>query len=199
MLMLIPSLRWITITLWLIWLVVFWNGGWQSVVEVDKPNLRQESLKGTLISVAISLLTLQIIGTGLLLTSGAPDTVPGFLHTAGIIIGMTLTLFGMGGTLYSRYYLIRFWNTEAFGVSRQAEIERGPYGLVRHPVYLTTILCYTGTLMVFPNWWNMAATLLVVIAYIIKTCEEERFLAENLSGYSDYQKRIPYRIVPGVW
>lgn len=197
--MLIPSLRWITITLWLIWLVVFWNGGWQSVVEVDKPNLRQESLKGTLISVAISLLTLQIIGTGLLLTSGAPDTVPGFLHTAGIIIGMTLTLFGMGGTLYSRNYLVRFWDTGAVSLSGQAEIVRGPYRLVRHPVYLFTILCYTGTALVFPTWWNIVAVLLVVLAYIFKTREEERFLAENLPGYREFQKSTPHRLVPSVW
>jgi protein-S-isoprenylcysteine O-methyltransferase Ste14 len=53
--------------------------------------------------------------------------------------------------------------------------------------------------LVFPTWWNIVATLLVLLAYIYKTSEEELFLAENLPGFRDYQKTIPYRIIPGVW
>lgn len=199
MLTLIPTLRWITITLWLIWLVVFWNGGWQSVIVANKPDLRQESLKDTLTSVAVTLLTMQIIATGLLLTSGALDKVHGSFSIARIVTGLALTLFGMGGTLYSRNYLVRFWDTGAVSLSGQAEIVRGPYRLVRHPVYLFTILCYTGTALVFPTWWNIVAVLLVMLAYIFKTGEEERFLAENLPGYREYQKSTPHRLVPGVW
>jgi protein-S-isoprenylcysteine O-methyltransferase Ste14 len=196
---LIPTLRWITIILWLIWLVMFWNDGWQSMVEVQKSKVRVESLSGTLIPVAIALLTLLIIATGLLITSGFPKNIPSLLSLAVIISGITLTLFGMGGTLYCRYDLERFWTEESSKQAHQHGAHRGPYGLVRHPIYITTILFYTGTVMVFPTWWNMIAGLLVVLAYIYKTREEEHFLAKNLPGYRDYQKRIPYRLIPRIW
>ena len=199
MLTFFPTLRWITITLWLIWLVGFWNGGWQSVVEAKKTKVMSESIRGTLTSVTISLLTLLIIATGLLVTSGTPENAIGYLGMVGIVTGISLTLFGMWGTLYSRNYLGRFWTAERSRAPGQGEIVSGPYGLVRHPIYLATILCYTGTGLVFPTWWNIIATLFVVLVYIYKTREEERFLAENLTGFRDYQKRIPYRLFPGVW
>jgi protein-S-isoprenylcysteine O-methyltransferase Ste14 len=199
MLTLMPTLRWITIIVWLVWLVGFWNGGWQSVIEVEKLKAKPEPPRDTLTSVTISLLTLLVIATGLLVTSGALGGATGYLGMVGIFTGLALTLFGMAGTLYSRNYLGRFWTEERSRTSGQGEVERGPYGLVRHPIYLATILCYTGTLLVFPTWWNIVATLLVLLAYIYKTSEEELFLAENLPGFRDYQKTIPYRIIPGVW
>jgi len=29
--------------------------------------------------------------------------------------------------------------------------------------------------------------------------DEEKMLAEELQGYDDYRKRVPYRLVPGLW
>ena len=196
---LIPTLRWITIILWLIWLVMFWNGGWQSVVEVQKSKASMESLSGTLISVVIALLTLLIIATGLLVTSGFPVVNPGLYNRIISIAGITLTLFGMGGTLYCRHCLGRFWTQEKSEQAGQQVIDRGPYGLVRHPIYITTILFYIGTVLVFPTWWNMVAGLLVVLAYMLKTKEQEHFLAKNLPGYQDYQKRVSYLLIPHIW
>lgn len=199
MLTLMPTLRWITIIVWLVWLVGFWNGGWGSMIRTEKLKARPEPLRGTLTSVTISLLTLLIIATGLLVTSGVSEGVTGYLGMAGIFTGLMLTLIGMGGTLYARKILDRFWTKERSRTPGQGEIDRGPYGLVRHPIYLATIIYYTGTLLVFPTWWNIIATLLVVLVFIYKTREEELFLAENLTGFRDYQKRIPYRLIPGVW
>jgi protein-S-isoprenylcysteine O-methyltransferase Ste14 len=29
--------------------------------------------------------------------------------------------------------------------------------------------------------------------------DEEKFLAQNLQGYVEYQKRVPHRLFPGIW
>ena len=36
-------------------------------------------------------------------------------------------------------------------------------------------------------------------ALIWRLLEEERFLAANLPGYTEYQKKGPKRLLPGVW
>jgi protein-S-isoprenylcysteine O-methyltransferase Ste14 len=50
---------------------------------------------------------------------------------------------------------------------------------------------------------TLAGDLLVILAVIPvliwRLVEEEKFLARNLPGYGDYQRKLPYRLVPGVW
>jgi protein-S-isoprenylcysteine O-methyltransferase Ste14 len=58
---------------------------------------------------------------------------------------------------------------------------------------------YIGTTLVFPTWWNILATLLIILAYILKTLDEDQYLEDNLTGYTDYQRRVPYHLVPRVW
>jgi protein-S-isoprenylcysteine O-methyltransferase Ste14 len=77
-------------------------------------------------------------------------------------------------------------------------VERGPYRVVRHPMYAAGGLFLAGiSLASSPVALVLTAALLVV--WGLKARVEERFLLEALPGYGDYMTRTRYRLVPHVY
>ena len=81
----------------------------------------------------------------------------------------------------------------------QKVIETGLYGIVRHPMYMaTTILFLTMPLVLAsPVSFFIMLGYLPVIAKRIRN--EEKVLEEGLEGYSEYKKKVKYRILPLIW
>jgi protein-S-isoprenylcysteine O-methyltransferase Ste14 len=72
---------------------------------------------------------------------------------------------------------------------RDAElVERGPFRLVRHPVYVGGILFFAGLSLVF-SVYALALTGVLAVFWIAKARREERYLVERFPGYADYQRR----------
>src|SRR5213594_4141862 len=72
--------------------------------------------------------------------------------------------------------------------------------VVRHPIYTATLGFYLGTTLTFSAWWTWALLTLLLVGYVLKALDEERFLDANLAAaYKDYRRRVPYRLLPGVW
>ena len=82
---------------------------------------------------------------------------------------------------------------------RHAILDRGPWGIVRHPLYAFIFVMYAGTAIVFATWWEWVLLVLMIAAHVKKLIDEEHFLEITLPGYRDYQRRVQYRIIPGVW
>jgi protein-S-isoprenylcysteine O-methyltransferase Ste14 len=81
----------------------------------------------------------------------------------------------------------------------QKVVSTGPYALVRHPMYASAMLYVVGTPLALGSYWGLLGMVLMVPAIIWRLLDEEKFLAQNLSGYTEYQKRVRYRLLPGVW
>ncbi len=81
----------------------------------------------------------------------------------------------------------------------QKVIDTGLYGIVRHPMYMaTTILFLTMPLVLAsPISFFIMLCYLPVIAKRIRN--EENVLEEGLDGYSEYKKKVKYRILPLIW
>lgn len=81
----------------------------------------------------------------------------------------------------------------------QKVIDTGIYSVVRHPMYLATILMFMSMPLILGSVMGFLVFLAYpfIIAYRIK--KEEEFLSENLSGYSDYIKKVKYRMIPKIW
>jgi protein-S-isoprenylcysteine O-methyltransferase Ste14 len=79
-------------------------------------------------------------------------------------------------------------------------IDTGPYAIVRHPGYVCVIL---GLLLAPPvllqSWWAMIPAALGVVALVVRTSLEDRFLHNQLAGYTAYAARVRYRLLPGLW
>jgi protein-S-isoprenylcysteine O-methyltransferase Ste14 len=82
--------------------------------------------------------------------------------------------------------------------SEQRVISSGPYALMRHPMYMGGLLLFIGMSLALGSWSGLFVLLLIMPAPIWRILDEERLLAKNLPGYSEYLHRVNYRLVPFV-
>jgi protein-S-isoprenylcysteine O-methyltransferase Ste14 len=81
----------------------------------------------------------------------------------------------------------------------QTVISTGPYALVRHPMYAGALVMLVGIPLALGSWWGLFALLLILPVLIWRLLDEERFLRQNLPGYTEYQTKVKYRLVPFIW
>jgi len=81
----------------------------------------------------------------------------------------------------------------------QVVISDGPYGIVRHPMYLGIIILFLGSSLALGSWWALIPSGIISILFIIRTAKEDRMLQEELAGYKEYTHRVRYRLFPGAW
>lgn len=81
----------------------------------------------------------------------------------------------------------------------QKVISTGPYTLVRHPMYASAMLYVIGMPLALGSCWGLLGAALMASAIIWRLLDEEKFLAQNLAGYAEYQRKVRYRLLPGLW
>lgn len=100
------------------------------------------------------------------------------------------------------YFVIRE-NSYAASTIQVAEgqtvISTGPYAVVRHPMYAGVLPLLIGTPLALGSWWGLSALIFFMPALIWRLLDEERFLHKNLPGYTEYTRKVRYRLVPFVW
>jgi protein-S-isoprenylcysteine O-methyltransferase Ste14 len=78
-------------------------------------------------------------------------------------------------------------------------VTTGPYRWMRHPGYAGALLTYWLTPVLLDSLWTFLPVAAMTIVLIIRTALEDRTLAEELPGYSEYAGRTRYRLLPGIW
>ena len=81
----------------------------------------------------------------------------------------------------------------------QKVISSGPYALVRHPMYLGWLVTFSGVPPALGSWRGLFTLIPIILVIVWRLLDEEIFLAGNLPGYSEYQNRVQYRLVPFIW
>jgi protein-S-isoprenylcysteine O-methyltransferase Ste14 len=81
----------------------------------------------------------------------------------------------------------------------QTVVDRGPYAIVRHPMYSASLLIHIGTAVLLGSKVGLAAVPLLAILLGIRAVLEERTLREGLAGYDAYTAKVRFRIVPFLW
>lgn len=81
----------------------------------------------------------------------------------------------------------------------QRVISTGPYARVRHPMYAGAFLMLLGVPLALGSWWAFIPIFLIFAAIILRLLEEEKFLATNLPGYTNYRQKVRYRLIPFIW
>jgi len=75
----------------------------------------------------------------------------------------------------------------------------GPYAIVRHPMYAGALVMLFGTPLALGSWWGLLLMIPMTLVLVLRLLDEERFLAKNLPGYTEYCQRVRYRLVPYIW
>jgi len=84
-------------------------------------------------------------------------------------------------------------------VADQRVVSTGPYAVVRHPMYSGSLLYFLGIPIALGSWWGLLVGILMMPVFVFRLFDEEKLLARNLPGYSEYMDRLKYRLVPFVW
>lgn len=117
-----------------------------------------------------------------------------------VLSGTILVITGITAEFWIRYrYLGRFWSGSVEIKKEHQIIEKGPYQIIRHPLYAVNLAIYPGAVLTFAVWWNWIACIMVTVGYVLLALYEDGYLEANLPGYREYQKRTPYRFIPELW
>lgn len=81
----------------------------------------------------------------------------------------------------------------------QQLIDTGLYAIVRHPMYSATIIMYLAIPLVLGSFWALLLMSFYPFLIVKRIQNEEQLLTLELQGYSEYQKRVKYKIIPGIW
>jgi len=81
----------------------------------------------------------------------------------------------------------------------QTVISGGPYAWVRHPGYLGSLIASLGMPLLLDSLWAFVPVIIFGFFFVLRTLLEDRFLQENLAGYSEYAEKVRYRLFPGIW
>jgi protein-S-isoprenylcysteine O-methyltransferase Ste14 len=117
---------------------------------------------------------------------------------AVVLIGDVLVALGL--YLVSRVYRENTFTSATIEVAEnQTVISTGPYAIVRHPMYASSSLYLFGMPLALGSLWGFVPIAFMMPFLIWRLLDEERLLARDLRGYTEYQKRVRHRLVPFVW
>ena len=81
----------------------------------------------------------------------------------------------------------------------QTVVDTGLYGIVRHPMYMASILLFLMMPIVLGSWYALIVFAIYPAVIVVRLKDEEELLTRELSGYAEYKKKVKYRIIPFIW
>lgn len=81
----------------------------------------------------------------------------------------------------------------------QKVVDTGLYGIVRHPMYMATILLFLMIPLVLGSWFALIVFAFYPAIIVVRLKDEEKLLTRELPGYVEYKQRVKYRIIPFIW
>ena len=81
----------------------------------------------------------------------------------------------------------------------QTVISTGLYGIVRHPMYLASVLMFLSIPLVMGSWYALIPFALYPALMVIRIKDEEKLLTAELAGYEEYKVKVKYRMIPFIW
>ncbi len=117
----------------------------------------------------------------------------------GVVIG-ACTTFLIAYILYADVLRENTYLSRTIEVQESQEvISTGLYGIVRHPMYSATLLLFLSIPLVLGSVYAFAVFLAYPFIIIKRIKNEEELLTKELKGYSEYKKKVKYRLIPFIW
>jgi protein-S-isoprenylcysteine O-methyltransferase Ste14 len=113
--------------------------------------------------------------------------------------GLALTAAGCAFAIWARLLLGGNWSASVTVKQDHQLMRRGPYAIVRHPIYSGFLLGLAGTALALGEWRGIAGLALAFIGWLTKSRTEEAFMTAQFgAGYTEYQRRVK-ALVPFVY
>jgi len=115
----------------------------------------------------------------------------------------------LGTLLFSLGWFFVTWAmvvNRHFEVTVRIQVERahgvvttGPYAFLRHPGYLGAGLWALAMPLVVGSLYGLLPAVAMIAVLVVRTNLEDQTLQAELPGYSEYAKRVRYRLIPRIW
>jgi protein-S-isoprenylcysteine O-methyltransferase Ste14 len=122
------------------------------------------------------------------------SSLPGWVSAAACLV------FLLGYGMFAVVLRENVWLSRTVEVQKgQQVVDTGLYAVVRHPMYSATLLLFLSMPLILGSLVSFAVMLLYLPILYVRIRNEERVLEQGLSGYTDYQRRVRYRLIPFLW
>jgi protein-S-isoprenylcysteine O-methyltransferase Ste14 len=124
----------------------------------------------------------------------------GWIVLQNWIVYAATAVFLLGYILYAEVLRENAYLSRTVEVQEnQKVIDTGLYGIVRHPMYMSTFLLFLSMPLVLGSVISFVIMLVYIPIIAKRISNEEQVLEEGLAGYSDYKKQVKYKVIPYVW
>src|SRR5262245_4383971 len=179
--------------------LVYWTGVFVQARRVRRhigraPNVRPRGRKEKLLwagwfLVIVTWLALPFM-TGSNTQSLALRIIPFFRHPLELGFGIILTVAGYAGTLWCYVAMGDTWRVGINRKEKTALVTRGPYRLVRHPIYLFQVVMLAGVALLLPAPVSFIIFAFHLLCVRMKALDEEMYLLTvHGDEYRDYLSR----------
>jgi protein-S-isoprenylcysteine O-methyltransferase Ste14 len=137
---------------------------------------------------ALTITAIALVGPPLLRTGDAPGLLPDAL--TALVSGAAVCLVIAGKLTLGR----------SFGIvpANRGVVDKGPYLLVRHPIYAGYLITHLAFVAAYPRPWNIAVVVISDAALVWRALFEERLLRQD-ERYQAYCGRVGWHLVPGLF
>ena len=109
-------------------------------------------------------------------------------------------VFLLAYALYAEVLRENVWLSRTVEVQENQDvIDTGLYSVVRHPMYMSTLLLFLSMPLVLGSILSFVITLAYILIIAKRIRNEEQVLENGLAGYTEYKKRVRYKVIPFVW
>ena len=115
-------------------------------------------------------------------------------------VWLAAALFLFGYILYAEVLRENTYLSRTVEVQEHQEvIDTGLYGIVRHPMYMSTTILFLVMPLVLASPISFLIMLLYIPLIAKRIRNEEAVLEQGLKGYREYKQRVKYKVIPYIW
>ena len=123
-----------------------------------------------------------------------------WIEMPNVVIIISSILFIIAYILYAEVLRENTYLSRTIEVQEnQKVIDTGLYGIVRHPMYAATILLFLTIPLVLGSFISFIIFLIYPFIIGKRIKNEEKILEKNLKGYTEYKKKVKYKVIPFIW
>jgi protein-S-isoprenylcysteine O-methyltransferase Ste14 len=168
---------------------------WKLSAGKTKPTAHPQVMKSRFARFPVWLGFLLLTVAGVCPSWGA---IRGANSAAAVWLGIILCAIGMVFGIWSRRTLGDNWSQDAELKQGHRLVIRGPYSLVRHPIYTSHLLIALGSAITFGSWLGYVALASFFVGFRVKLVQEEELLLCNFPDeYPKYRARVK-ALVPWI-
>jgi len=187
------NIAWI---LWGVWYAYWIVSARKRIRSTEQSQAKRESMSGRLVYTV-----LMIGGFALLIWHfPQPALAKQLWPSAGawLAAGLVVEIAGLAFAIWARHTLGTNWTGRITTGGSQELIMRGPYRIVRHPIYTGFLFAVLGTAIVIGRVRGFVGLAIFLVSILIKLRREEAALREHFgSAYEDYARRVSL-LLPGI-